>query len=65
MTVTIPEDLAGPLHRRAELQNRTMEDLVREALDWYLRIDPQLFDDMSAWQEVRDEALDLVEGDAT
>jgi len=65
MTVTIPEDLVTQLRLRAERRQTTIDDLVREALNWYLRIDPDLLDELSAWQEVRDEALHLVEGDAT
>jgi hypothetical protein len=39
-----------------------VEDFVREALSWYLNSDTELFDDLSAWQEVRDEARHIVEG---
>lgn len=56
MTVTIPPELEDELRKRATQQGTTMDDIVREALDWYLRTDPELIDELTAWQEVRDEA---------
>jgi hypothetical protein len=35
--------------------------LVGEALHWYLQLEPQLLDELDAWQAVRDEAFDIVE----
>ena len=44
------------------LSSQDFEELVRDALRWYLQITPELWDELDAWQEVRDEALDLTEG---
>ncbi len=62
MTVSIPADLQQALAARAAQRQMAPEDLVREALVWYLQIDTALLDELSAWQDVRDEALDIVEG---
>ena len=35
---------------------------MQEALEWYLQMDTELLDEMAAWQEVRDESLQIVEG---
>jgi len=61
MTITIPRELQEALESRAAQRHLTADDLVREALTWYLQFDESLLDELSAWQEVRDEALDLVE----
>jgi hypothetical protein len=62
MTVSIPADLQQALAARAAQRQISPEDLVREALVWYLQMDPGLLDELSAWQDVRDEALDVAEG---
>ena len=62
MTVTIPQELENAVQRCAEKRQLPVEHLVQEALQWYLRIDPELLDEVAAWQDVRDEALDIVEG---
>jgi hypothetical protein len=58
MTVSIPADLQQALTARAAQRQISPEDLVREALVWYLQIDPEFLDELSAWQDVRDEALE-------
>ncbi|NUQ62787.1 MAG: ribbon-helix-helix protein, CopG family [Pirellulales bacterium] len=62
MTVTIPKELETALQQKADERKTSMGQLVREALEWYLRMDAELLDELTAWQEVRDEALDVVDG---
>ena len=61
MTVTIPPELQAAITARAAQRHLTAEDVVREALSWYLHIDEARWDELSAWQEIRDEALEMVE----
>ena len=61
MTLAIPTELERELVERARQRQVTVELLVREAIDWYLRMDSATVDELSAWQAVRDEALQLVE----
>lgn len=61
MTISIPPELEEALVHRAQERHISLEELVREALDWYLNPDAALLDEFEAWQEVRDEALRLVE----
>lgn len=61
MTVTIPADLEQTLLARAQQRQQPVDDLVRDALTWYLQISEAALDELAAWQEVRDEALRLVE----
>ncbi len=62
MTVKIPEELEAALQQKAAERKTSVGQLVREALQWYLQMDPELLDELTAWQEVRDEAWDVVEG---
>jgi hypothetical protein len=62
VTVTIPIELEMALKRRAEQRQVPMENVVQEALEWYLQMDTELLDELAAWQEVRDEAVQAIEG---
>ena len=62
MSVAIPSELESDVVERARLRHVNVEDIVREALNWYLRVDVATLDELEAWQEIRDEALELVEG---
>jgi len=53
MTLAIPPELERALGNRAAERQISTEDLVREALAWYLQIDVDLLDELSAWQEIR------------
>jgi hypothetical protein len=64
MTVTIPAELEIAVQRRAEQRQVSVENVVQEALEWYLQMSAQLMDELAAWQEVRDEAADIVAGTA-
>ena len=65
MTLSIPAEFERELLERATQCQTTVESLVREALHWYLRMDAATIDELTAWQEARDEALELVEGPQT
>ena len=61
MNVTIPLGLTEALTRRSQQRQVAVEDLMREAVAWYLGLDEALIDELQTWQEVRDEALDLTD----
>ena|SRR5437773_12580913 len=61
MTCSIPRDLEELLIARAATRETTVDQLVAEALTWYLHVDEETLDELNAWQEIRDEAVDLVE----
>ena len=61
-TFTIPAELEQVFEERAAVRNMPVENMVQEALRWYLQMDPALLDELDAWQEVRDEAWETVEG---
>ena len=60
-TVMIPDQLEVQLRAHAAQRQTTVDELVREALAWHLHMDPLLLDELSAWQEVREEALQITE----
>ena len=62
MMLSIPPQLEQELETRARRRQMSTDDLVREALTWYLRLEADTVDELAAWQEIRDEALRLVEG---
>ena len=61
MTVKIPFKLVKALSARAKDKQISLRELVREALFWYLQLEEATVDELNGWQEVRDEALRLVE----
>ncbi len=61
MTITLPPELEHTLLDRAQQRQVPVEELVREALSWYVQFEPATIDELAAWQEIRDEALALVE----
>jgi hypothetical protein len=65
MTIPIPAELEQALLLRAQQRQISVESLVNEALAWYLQMEPATLDELTAWQEVRDEALRLVEESPT
>ena len=62
MTVTVPAQLEQAMRQMAEERQVSMDQLVHEALEWYLRMDAELQDELAAWQDIRDEAAEAVEG---
>lgn len=64
MTVTVPEELRQQIMARAAQQGVAVDELVQSALRWYLLQEDSLQGELADWQEVRDEALRIVE-DAT
>jgi hypothetical protein len=65
MTVPIPPELEQELLRRAQQSRMKVEEVVKAALHLYFHTDPSLLDELDAWQEIRDEALGLVEDSPT
>ena len=61
MTISVPPELEQALVTRAEQRQMSLDVLVQEALSWYMQLDVTTLDELTAWQEVRDEALQLVE----
>jgi hypothetical protein len=61
MTVKIPTKLEKALIARAKERKISFQDLIHEALSWYMQLEQATVDELNAWQEVRDEALRLVE----
>jgi len=61
MALEIPIDLEQALQAYAAKRQSSVEAVIREALDWYLRIEAETIDELAAWQEVRDEAVRLIE----
>ncbi len=62
MTVTVPAQLERAMRQMADERQVTVDQLVNEALQWYLRMDKELQDELAAWQDIRDEAAEVVEG---
>jgi predicted transcriptional regulator len=62
MTIAIPAEIERALGEKAAKRRMTVEELVSDALRWYLQIESGLTDELAAWQEVRDEALKTIEG---
>ena len=62
MTVTIPAELETAVQRKAEQRQVPVDNVVDQALEWYLRMNTELLDELAAWQEVRDETLEIAEG---
>ena len=50
------EELEQALINQAQQRQMELEELVREALLWYLQLGAATLDEFAAWQEVRDEA---------
>jgi predicted transcriptional regulator len=65
MVISLSADVEQSLKERADRLHRSVDELVKEAIAWYVRMDPDLIDELGAWQEVRDEALDIVEGSSS
>ena len=64
MTCSIPLDIEQQLAARAAKRQTTVDQLVLEALNWYLHVEEDTLDELGAWQEIRDEATDLIEDQA-
>ena len=63
MTCSIPHDIEQRLTARAAKLQMTVEQLVVEASpNWYLGVEEETLDELAAWQQIRDEAGDLIEG---
>ena len=65
MVISLSADVEQSLKDRAQRLHRSVDDLVNEAVAWYVRLDPDLIDELNAWQEVRDEAWETAEGSSS
>ena len=59
MTVAIPPDIEAAIRTRAEQRRTSMDEIIREALAWYISMPAEALDELSAWQEIRDEAVEM------
>ena len=59
MTLTVPPALADALTSCAASRNISFDEVVHEALAWYVQIGPELLDELTAWREIHDEALQI------
>ena len=64
LVVTIPDALEKAVEQKAAELQLPLGEVVRQALEWYLRMEGALLDELAAWQEVRDEAAQVAEGTA-
>jgi hypothetical protein len=61
MTISIPAELENAVHEAAQARRMSIEDYVVESIKGQIRLEAAMRDELDAWQEVRDEALRLVE----
>ena len=61
MTVQVSSEMEQALRERADRLGVSVEDVVQQALSWFLTVDPELLDELAAWQEVGEEGLRLIE----
>ncbi len=61
MTISILPALEQILNDRAAQLHITVDNLVNQALSYYLQSDPELEAELAGWQEISEEALRLVE----
>ncbi|MGH7201302.1 MAG: hypothetical protein ACREJB_11905 [Planctomycetaceae bacterium] len=61
MSVTVPQELEDQVREQAARRQVPVEQVLRDALNWYFKMDPDLLDELAAWEEIRDEAFDLIE----
>ena len=61
MTITIPMETEANLLSIANARSVSIEFLVQEIIANYLSDDAALADELAAWQEIGDEAIEIVE----
>jgi hypothetical protein len=61
MNLTIPPELQEALAARAARQHLSTEEVVRQAIVWYLQTEAALQEELDDWQAIRDEALELID----
>ena len=50
MTVAVPVELEDRLRSKAQRRRTSVDELVRQALEWYLEAEPELLDELDAWR---------------
>jgi predicted transcriptional regulator len=61
MTITLPPELERAVTDRAAERKVPPDEIVRQALVWYLQIEPDLLDELTAVEEAHAEALQIIE----
>ncbi len=61
MTITISNETESNLLTIANARSLSVDQLVQEIIHQYLADDATLADELAAWQEIRDEAIETVE----
>ena len=61
MTITIPQETEADLFSIASARCVSVEFLVKEIINQYLADEATLADELVAWQEIGDEAIEIVE----
>jgi len=61
MTITISNETESNLLTIANARCLSVDQLVQEIIHQYLADDATLADELAAWQEIRDEAIETVE----
>lgn len=57
MTLELPTTLEKQLLDHAALRDQSIDELVRDALDFYLSMDKELMDEIACWQQLGMESL--------
>ncbi len=61
MTITIPNETESNLLTIVNARSLSVDQLVQEIIHQYLADNAALADDLIAWQDIRDEAIETVE----
>ena len=61
MTITLSPTMEQTLKERADRLQVPIDEVVEQALSWYMAADPELMAELRAWEEVGLEAIAMVE----
>jgi hypothetical protein len=61
MTVVLPPEMERALRERADRLRVSVDEVVSQALVWYISIEPELLDEFRAIEQAHAEALWLIE----
>jgi hypothetical protein len=61
MTVHIPPAIVDTLKDRASRLHLSVDEIVEQALAWYVAIDPELLEDFAAIEDAHAEALRMID----
>lgn len=63
MALTVPAELVSALEDLAKRRQASVEQLLRDAIEEYVKAEKALDEELSAWQAAGAEGLALVEND--